>query len=430
MSHPHPISTLSVAALPSRLRLSAENARLFPLLRAITFLLLLLVIPTPAHAANLALTRYNSKQYTIYTNLDREEVKEFAAHMDAVFSEYQRRFASFKQRNHESPALYLFHTQEQYIEFMAQHGINAANSGGMFFIQNDLRGLATWTADKSRVQTFEVLQHEGFHQFAFAYIGPDLPVWLNEGLAQYFEDGILVNERLVLGMVNADRLANVRAALAVGKAIDFDRLIKISSDQWSKTLATDAEQAALLYDQAWTVVYFLIHAEGGKYRPAFEQMLVQLSKGRSVDTAFRQAFGTQDTTAFGQRWREWVKAAQPDPLSVAATRMTFLGQAISFLREKKMDVPDSIGDLQRLLARVHFVGTRTRHGVTVTFKGSDASFYEYPLPSGKGSAPFQLKRNPAPNAPPLILAPKLSPVPTLDWIKDAKGQYVSEIRYQ
>ena len=129
----------------------------------------------PGRTTSPPLTRYTSRQYTIYTNLDREETKEFAAHMDAVFSEYKRRFANFTQHDHKAMDLYLFRTQDQYQQFLAEHDINAANTGGMFFIQEDLRGLATWTADKSRTQTFEVLlQHEGFHQFAFAYIGPDL----------------------------------------------------------------------------------------------------------------------------------------------------------------------------------------------------------------------------------------------------------------
>ena len=34
---------------------------------------------------------------------------------------------------------------------------------------------------------WQVLAHEGFHQFLGYELGREIPVWLNEGMAQYFE---------------------------------------------------------------------------------------------------------------------------------------------------------------------------------------------------------------------------------------------------
>ena len=44
--------------------------------------------------------------------------------------------------------------------------------------------------------TWHTVQHEGFHQFAHAVIGGDIPTWLNEGLAEYFGEALFTGGRV------------------------------------------------------------------------------------------------------------------------------------------------------------------------------------------------------------------------------------------
>jgi len=60
------------------------------------------------------------------------------------------------------------------------------------------------------------------------------------------------------------------------------------------------------------VVYFLIHADNGKYRAAFEKLLELISKGQSVQRAFSEAFQAQDNEAFRKRWEEYIHGAAAD----------------------------------------------------------------------------------------------------------------------
>ena len=61
------------------------------------------------------------------------------------------------------------------------------NTGGVFMSGRNL--LASFLGDLGRDSLRRTLQHEAFHQFAHTVISPDTPVWLNEGLAQVFEEG-------------------------------------------------------------------------------------------------------------------------------------------------------------------------------------------------------------------------------------------------
>src|SRR5690606_25197614 len=114
--------------------------------------------------------------------LSERDAMLFARHMDRVFDEYLRRFqqAQFAEQNRRAMPLYLFRTSADYERYLGHYGISARNTAGMFFYTQRLQGLATWVQGRPIMETMATLQHEGFHQFAFRYIGPSLPIWANE----------------------------------------------------------------------------------------------------------------------------------------------------------------------------------------------------------------------------------------------------------
>ncbi len=396
-----------------------------PLHRIASFcVLIFLHLPAAAD-----LTTYTSRAYTIHSDLPKPLVMVYGEHMDKVFAEYQARFASFRGKRTGPMPLYLFRTQDGYMSFLASRGINAANSGGMFFVRANGQGLATFVEDHPRSQVFSVLQHEGFHQFAYNYIGGDLPVWVNEGLAQYFEDGIIVRQSMKLGIANKQRIDRVRAAIEADAAIDFDRLLTISGHDWGATLNRDPREAALLYAQSWSVVYFLIHGEGGKFRGAFEKYLQSVGSGRESGRAFREAFGSNDTAPFKRRWEQFARQQQPDDITTALARMEFLSTGLAFLHGKGEAMPKDLDELKSRLRAVSFRITRTSHGMAQEMSAADDDLFRYPR--GKADPmPFKLLEAARADLPPRIHAPGLKPEPTLVWAKDDAGKLTSEVEFR
>lgn len=393
-------------------------------------LLAWLLLPTAIALAQPELTAFASRFYTLHTNLDREEAIPYGRHMDAVFAEYQKRFAGFREGAPGAMSLYLFRTQQQYEQFLERHRINAANTGGMFFVQNRLQGLATFVQGRGVHATFAVLQHEGFHQFAFHHIGPDLPNWVNEGIAQYFEDAVLVGDQMYQGLANARRVAAVKASLAARKIIPFDKLLPMSQDQWHKAVTAGSEEAAQLYDQSWSMVYFLIHGEEGRYRAAFERYLFLVSKGKDGGTAFREAFGAPDTAAFRQRWEEFARTIEPDPVNVALERMEFLGESLRFLKQRGETMPTSMEALRVRLRAIRFQAVkRDQHGLTIRASGTDETLYRYRRADG-AEAQFKLLTPEGKDLLPRIAAPGLRPEPTLVWSRDRQSQLVQELSFR
>ncbi len=375
------------------------------------------------------LEQLSSRSYLIHTNLSRDEVRGFGRHMDTVFAQYQDRFREFHATADQHMPLYLLRTEQQYQRFMTSQGINAANTGGMFFFSPKAQGLATWVQGRSRSQAFQVLQHEGFHQFAFNHLGQELPIWINEGLAQYFEDAIIVEDKMTTGLANARRVQLVRHALTTETAIDFSTLIGISPEQWADTLSSDPKRAALMYAQSWSITFFLIHGENKRYQSAFALYLQKVSTGRDSQSAFREAFGADDLGPMARRWARFASEQQPDPINTAASRMEFLGEALRFMHQHGEQTPRTLTKLRDALKARHFVVTRRAHGLTTEMSADDPDLYRYRRHNGS-TGQFKLLEPVRDDLPPRITAAGLRPEPTLVWSRDTEGKLVQDIEYR
>jgi hypothetical protein len=371
---------------------------------------------------------YTSHHYTIHSDLDRHAVREFASHMDAVFRAFERRFARFEPRSRNPMPLYLFHTEAAYQDFLRSRQIDGANSAGMFFVGPRGRGLAIYVEGQPRSKILATLQHEGFHQFAYDYFGPDLPIWLNEGLAQYFETGVIIGHELRTGMTDSAALHAVQAAVREGRTLPFRELLTDSPERWSRRLAAEPDRARLAYAQSWAMAYFLIHGGDGRFRPRLDDYLRQLNSGSHPDEAFVTAFGN-DVDAFERAWRRYVLTLEPDPVNTAADRMAFLAQSLRFLYANQQPIPTDLDELEATLRRLQYRATWRSHGLERQFSGHDSSLYYYNLPNDS-PARFQLLEPAADDLLPRITAPGLAPEPTVTWSRDARDDLVSDILYR
>ncbi|MEO1236118.1 MAG: DUF1570 domain-containing protein, partial [Planctomycetota bacterium] len=361
----------------------------------------------------------------------------YGRHMDAVYDQFARRFSRYSSRLAGATEngrgglmpLYLFRTQDEYLGFLASHGIAAEGSGGLFFITHAVQGLATWTDGHPRAQTFRTLQHEGFHQFAWHHLGPHLPTWMNEGLAQYFEDAVLLDHGMELGLGHPRRIARVREALDTRSALPMEELIALGSRQWSQAVRTNASRSELLYAQSWSVVYFLIHGDDARYLRPFEVYLRLLSDGEAHAEAFRTAFGVGALGAIEDRWRTHALAQRPDPVAEAAARLEFLGAAIAHQHAHGEAMPRHLRALRQDLRARGFRLTRTHHGVEEVFDARDEAVFTYTRPGGERSD-FLLLEPSALGLPPRLVAPGLSPEPNLVWEFRPDGTIAHEIEFR
>lgn len=386
---------------------------------------------SPADAPRLSV--YASAHYHIHTDLTRRQTVPFGRHMDLLFRQYDRRFRSLRPDSTANPgnglSLYLLSTEDRYHHFMNRVGVPTRNSGGIFFVTRDHHGLATWADGRSRATTRRTLQHEGFHQFAFDHFGRRLPAWMNEGMAQYFEDAVLLERGFELGLADPDRITLVRTALQNGTALPMASLLALQGTDWHHTLTTDETRAGLLYAQAWSLVFYLIHGEHGAYQPAFEAYLGLLGEGLDHDDAFIRAFGEHAQQTIETGWKRFASRQLPDAVTVAAGRLAFLAEALAYKASRREAMPRHLDQLQADLRERGFAITRTVHTLQLPYRSDQPELFTYTRPGGEVSRFLMLEPS-GHGLPPRIAAPGLTPEPNLTWQRDGAGELTYDIEYR
>lgn len=317
-----------------------------------------------------------SEHYVMRFDLPLADAQAIARHLDRMYEEYSRRLSSLPQRAPVKLNIYLFQSRRDYeLTLRSRFGVNASGTGGLFFVTGSNHGLAIWTEGLSERRIKHVLQHEGFHQFAWSRFGEDLPNWVNEGLAEFFGLAVLVNDKLVIGQSQQRTLDRIKDSIELGEYLPFQDMIDMSSEQWLSKV--NAGESGQIYDQAWSMVHFLVYAKNGKYQQAFERYLRLINNGLPSAEAFGRAFETSETSAFEQRWREFILVMQPSALVTALERIEFLARGSLELAKRGIH-PESLEALRAQLRTIEFTHTFSGHRRFVTLEADDDEVYLIP----------------------------------------------------
>jgi len=282
----------------------------------------LLAIPPAARgkvpsAVRKKLREYKTRYYTIYTDLDRDAVREAAARLTSMAREYQHRTRGFARKLSRRMPVYLFSRREDYYAAGAKQG-----SSGMY-TGDELMAVAS---GGSSGRLWHIVQHEGYHQYSGKVIRARVPVWVEEGMAEYFAEGLWTGDGLVTGVVSAWRLFVLKGMIHTRQITPFEKMMTMTYSQWSSQIKMSN------YTQAWSMVHFLVHGEGGKYRDKFAGFINDTAKGYAWQRAFTRRFG-DNKESFQRRhaawWSQLSPAATADRHTVATveTLTSFLARA-------------------------------------------------------------------------------------------------------
>jgi hypothetical protein len=246
--------------------------------------------------------------YIVKTDHKAEVGQLIASQQEAVFQELYRRLSGVKAGVQQIQRLQIvfFTTKEKYLEVMGKDG--EGTQGRYIPGKNMISG---WTPPEEIDNMLRTLRHEGTHQFVEQFIGPKCPLWLNEGLAVYFENSTMKDGQLMTGETPLAMVSPLKRAPETGKLIPLARMLNMAGEEWTAALKTQAPQGTLQYYEAWSMVHFLQGAENGKYRAPLLQFIYYIARSSPVTEAWDKTFGAGSAPAFEKRWQEYIKDLKP-----------------------------------------------------------------------------------------------------------------------
>jgi hypothetical protein len=291
----------------------------------------ILLFLAATHASAGELRQLATPHYRIHTDLEQRLAEDMGTRMEAMYEQYMLRFGDFNPRKTNPFEVYLFGKRKDYLTLTDNR---FPNTGGVFIVRRNL--LAGFLEGQGRDGLRRTLQHEAFHQFAYTTIGPNMPVWLNEGIAQVFEEGVWAGQQFQIGQVPPRRLRQLERDLQQRRFMPFREFVAITDAQWGKDLGNETT-AASRYDQAWAMTHFLIFApdESGqpKYRARLTDMLRMLDSGTKGGDAFRASF-SDNFDGFQERFMEYAKAMKPTPAATYIEYQAVLADMLVQLKDR------------------------------------------------------------------------------------------------
>ncbi len=245
------------------------------------------VLCMPGRAADLRV--HQTRYYVLHTDLDERHVLEAKLRLGLMAEEYNRRLQGLAGTVRDRLPFYLFKNMKDYLAAGGPPG-----SAGVF----DGTKLMALASEKYPAEMWATVQHEGFHQFLLAAVGLGIPIWANEGLAEYFALGQFTGDQFLTGLIPPARLAVVKEKIRKGSFKPLVDMVRLKHAVWN------VEMDGSNYDQAWSMVHFLAHADDGRYQQPFLAFLREVSRRMEPERAWRQQFG-DDFGAFERRWSEW-----------------------------------------------------------------------------------------------------------------------------
>jgi len=247
-----------------------------------------------------------TKHYEVTTDVSPALARLVGEHMEQILAEYKRRLSNFKWEERERFKVQVFKNQRDY-----NRAVPAALTGSTGAFVSRTRLLATYLGERTYEEVFRTLYHEGFHQFMYLCISQDCPLWLNEGLAEYFSEATWNGKGFETGQVPPERLMVVQKALREKELLRLQRLFSMESEEWLRSMRMEKQRAYVQYCQAWSVVHFFIHSDRGRHLPKLLDYLANVASGMNVDVAFERSFG-KDVNAIERAWRRYIMNLKPD----------------------------------------------------------------------------------------------------------------------
>ncbi len=131
-------------------------------------------------------------------------------------------------------------------------------------------------------ESYPVVVHEYAH-LIIRYSGNVFPIWLNEGLAEFFSTIQPQGGKMALGRVPRGRLEELRSS---GRLFDLPRLFAVAHDSPEYN---NSRHAGLFYAESWALTHMVFTS--APYRARSGQLLAAVAGGATSAAAFQSVYG-------------------------------------------------------------------------------------------------------------------------------------------
>ena len=226
------------------------------------------------------LSQITTANYRIFSDIGKSFCQRIALMMEYLHWYYHRQLAPTapkKQSASDAAAtVYIFGNRRQFNDYARPQQTDwpFLRDSGAYYVP-ERQEIITYTRHDRRF-IFRTLFHETWHQVFNRYVSIS-PLWLNEGLAEYYSHISGQDGDYRSGQLSQRYLKLIKKNLVAGEYTPLEYLLQLDHRSFHNDRFGPEELGH--YAQSWSLVYFFYHADKGAYRPILQQYIASLQRG-------------------------------------------------------------------------------------------------------------------------------------------------------
>jgi tetratricopeptide (TPR) repeat protein len=221
-------------------------------------------------------TIVHSKNFTLVGNASEKEIRQVATRLEQFRDAFTRLLSAARFETPVPTTVIVFKSKSSYKPF------NPSDNAGYFQKGDDVNYI-TLTTEAGGESPLSIIYHEYVHLLVDNNLG-NVPVWFNEGLAEYYRTFDIEEDRKVhLGELIPYHLQTLRE----DKFLPLRTLFAV--DHYSPYY-NEGSKRGTFYAESWALVHYLILGNEGKRMPQLSRFLNLIDANVALDDAFKQSF--------------------------------------------------------------------------------------------------------------------------------------------
>lgn len=233
-------------------------------------------------------------------NTDAESLRQVAAWLEFFHVAFARLVSRSAIDSSVPTTVIVFRDEVSFLPFKPLYQGKPANVSGYFQPGDEVNYIAL-SLDRGEKDPYSTAFHEYVHLHLRDNV-PGVPLWLNEGLAEFYGSLQFSGGEALLGMPIPGYLQLLRSQ----EMLPLSTLFSISTNS---PHYNEQEKSGIFYGQSWALVHYLMRGDGGRHQEQFRRFLQSVSRGESADKTFEDTFGMSLATA-EKELREYVRRGE------------------------------------------------------------------------------------------------------------------------
>jgi tetratricopeptide (TPR) repeat protein len=220
--------------------------------------------------------------FTLFSNAGEHDTRRVGADLERLRDALSQLSPGLTLNSPFPTWIYVFKSAASLEPYLRSYEGKPRDAGGYFLSQPQGNYVAVNDRPKSKTDPSAIVYHEYFHYVARNNYG-DLPLWLYEGLAEYYSTFEVNRNDAVIGLPVAEHVAWLRK----NPWLPLAQLFTV--DQNSKEY-NEKDRRGGFYAESWALTHYLLGGSPER-RGQFQELLRLTKAGTPGNEAFQKVFG-------------------------------------------------------------------------------------------------------------------------------------------